>query len=178
MPLRISYSTSPTGRRLGLCKDTAYAAVFLPCRNIVKTSERLRPKFWSHVSEKMEAIHFLRRLYSLDTLDTRLTTSSHIPLRRVSDESSEKSASERGVETDAASLPQGASPSKWRTLEFYFYYAVFVLVVPQMFISVMEVSSRSIPLSHMYSISLIFRSLTPQPRKIRTSALARMDTGP
>ena len=90
----------------------------------------------------MEAVHFFRRLYSLDTLDTRLTTSSHTPLTVVTEESSEKATSKRGVETNAANLPPGASPSKWWTPEFYFYYAVFILVVPQMFRSVMNVSRR------------------------------------
>jgi hypothetical protein len=90
----------------------------------------------------MEALHFFRRLYSLDTLDTRLTTSSSTPLTVVSCESPEKATSGKGVETQPASLPPGASPSKWQTLEFYAYYAIFLLAVPQMFRSVMNVSSR------------------------------------
>lgn len=115
------------------------------------------------VWEKMEVLHFLRKLYSLDTLDTRLTTSAHVPVRRVSDESLEKSASERGLDTDAADLPQGVSPSKWRTPEFYFYYAVFALVIPQMFKSVMEVSARMIPFTLPCTMSLMFCSITSKP---------------
>jgi protein-cysteine N-palmitoyltransferase HHAT len=90
----------------------------------------------------MEVLQFFRGLYSLDTLDTRLTTTSLTPLTAATDESPEKSTSERRVETDAASLPPGASPSKWRTPEFYVYYTVIILVVPQMFRSVMNVSKR------------------------------------
>jgi protein-cysteine N-palmitoyltransferase HHAT len=101
----------------------------------------------------MEAIHFFRKLYSLDTLDTRLTTSTHTPLTAASNESEEKSTSERGVETNAANLPPGVLPSKWRTPEFYFYYAVFLFVIPQMFRSVMNVSQR---MSYrVYSIDLV-----------------------
>jgi protein-cysteine N-palmitoyltransferase HHAT len=90
----------------------------------------------------MEVLHFFRRLYSLDTLDTRLTTSSLIPLAAATDESAEKPTSERRAESEPASLPAGASPSKWRIPEFYFYYTVIILVVPQMFRSVMNVSRR------------------------------------
>jgi protein-cysteine N-palmitoyltransferase HHAT len=88
----------------------------------------------------MEVLHFFRRLYSLDTLDTRLTTSSLIPLAAATEDSAEKPTSEKRTDGEAANLPAGASPSKWRTPEFYFYYTVFVLVVPQMFRSVMNVS--------------------------------------
>ncbi len=88
----------------------------------------------------MEAIHLFRRLYSLDTLDTRLTTSSHTPLTIATEESPEKSTSERTVEKNAAHLPPEASPSKWSTPEFYLYFAVIAFVVPLMFRSVMKVS--------------------------------------
>jgi protein-cysteine N-palmitoyltransferase HHAT len=91
----------------------------------------------------MEAVAFCRRLYSLDTLDTRLTTSSHTPLTVASNESPEKATSGRAVETSTADLPPGAPSSKWRTPEFYFYYTFLGLVVPQMFRSVMNVSLRT-----------------------------------
>ncbi|KAF7513233.1 hypothetical protein GJ744_010629 [Endocarpon pusillum] len=93
----------------------------------------------------MEAIHLFRRLYSLDTLDTRLTTSSHTPLTIATEESSEKSTSERTVEKNPANLPPQVLPAKWRTPEFCLYFAVITFCLPLMFRSVMKVSRPSHP---------------------------------
>jgi hypothetical protein len=108
------------------------------------SNTELKRPLLCHVGRNMDAIHFFRRLYSLDTLDTRLTTSSYTPLTVASSEPPGKSTSERGRDTDAANLPPGASPSRWRTKEFYIYYAVFIFVVPQMFKAVMDVSLRAL----------------------------------
>lgn len=88
----------------------------------------------------MTILTFFRDLYSLDTLDTRLTTSS---------KTSTNDASNASVKTTIRdtssnkSLPQGASPSKWNTLEFYFYGFVFVTIVPLMYKAVWDVSQPS-----------------------------------
>ena len=60
-------------------------------------------------------LNLVGRIYSLDTLDQRLTKSSEMT---------------RGF----------AQPSKWRSPEFYFYYVVFLVIPPLMFKSVYDVS--------------------------------------
>jgi hypothetical protein len=64
----------------------------------------------SNATSIMKLFHCLRRLYSLDTLDTRFTNSK-----------------------SSSAVQAEAPPSKWRTLEFYVYYVVFIVAVPQMF---------------------------------------------
>ena len=91
----------------------------------------------------MDAFRFVTQVYSLDTLDTRLTTSSHGSGAATSEGPSNSSRSARDVVKNRTDTSTGAAPSKWNTLEFYCYYAVFALVVPQMFRSVMKVSNRT-----------------------------------
>jgi protein-cysteine N-palmitoyltransferase HHAT len=71
----------------------------------------------------------LQRLYSLDTLDTRLTVSSSTSI---------KSSQQRDAR--AQQIAADAQPSRWNTPEFYFYYFVFLTVVPMMFKTVIDVS--------------------------------------
>lgn len=80
-------------------------------------------------------IYWLRRLYSLDTLDTRFTASADTPSRVAGDA---RPPSEKDARANA--IAHGASPSKWRTPEFYFYYFVHLTVVPMMFKTAMDVS--------------------------------------
>ncbi|KAK8181962.1 glycerol:H+ symporter [Phyllosticta capitalensis] len=98
----------------------------------------------------------LRRLYSLDTLDTRFTTSSTTPAKQVNSESratdtANSSAQEtqngqaKGTAANASIRATNAQPSRWNTPEFYFYYLVFLTVVPMMFKSVYDVSQPSHP---------------------------------
>lgn len=88
----------------------------------------------------MTPLSFLRNLYSLDTLDTRFTTSSKTPSKDASEHSAK--AVERDVKTQSQ-LPAGAQPSKWNTPEFYFYALVFILAVPNMYKAVWDVSQPS-----------------------------------
>jgi hypothetical protein len=82
----------------------------------------------------MAIFRFLRRLYSLDILDTRLTnTSSRDPKAGQRVEASSSSPVRKPAQ-------QGTNPSKWNTPEFYFYYLVFLAVIPIMFKSVYDVS--------------------------------------
>jgi hypothetical protein len=100
----------------------------------------------------MNIFSYIRSIYSLDTLDTRFTTSSSTPYRTVIDARSDPIASrlkrERddskpgpGVRTDRRGRPI-AQPSKWNTVEFYFYYFVFLTIVPYMFWVAYDVSRR------------------------------------
>jgi hypothetical protein len=92
----------------------------------------------------MSLLQGLRRLYSLDTLDTRFTVSANTPLKTAADTRSSHSNSVRDPSSskDARSqeIVNGASPSKWRTPEFFVYYFVFITVVPLMFKTVIDVS--------------------------------------
>ena len=86
-----------------------------------------------------------KQIYSLDTLDTRLTTSSKTP----SKDANELSAKSAGKHVKHQSeLPAGASPSRWGTAEFYVYLLVFVVCVPLMYKAVWDVSQ---PQSEHYS---------------------------
>ncbi|TQB76462.1 glycerol transporter [Monascus purpureus] len=91
-------------------------------------------------------IYWLRRLYSLDTLDTRFTASADTPSRVAGDA---RPPSEKDARANA--IAHGASPSKWRTPEFYFYYFVHLTVVPMMFKTAMDVSQESFPTYPTYS---------------------------
>lgn len=84
----------------------------------------------------MSLLAYPRRLYSLDTLDTRFTTSSKTPLeetvqtRRINGRAA-LSATET-LRAEPVSVA-GARPSKWHTWEYYVYYFVFVTIIPLMF---------------------------------------------
>lgn len=81
---------------------------------------------------------FLSSLYDLDTLDTRFTTPSSVPYRVASDKR----------EDDNKVVDKQVDPPKWKSLEFYLYYLVFLTVVPYMFWVAYDVSRRrSSPLS-------------------------------
>lgn len=103
----------------------------------------------------MGLLYWFRRLYSLETLDTRFTVSSTTPLKAVADSGSHNSLSEynpgknhyedgrgsRAGGLGGTSNNAGSSTSpKWNTLEFYIYYIIFILAVPMMFKTVIDVS--------------------------------------
>ena len=98
----------------------------------------------------MSVLYYVRRLYSLDTLDTRFTTSSQTPLQRTVTEHG-VDTSKPAVQSDdqrtsrqAEALP-GTQPSRWRTPEYYFYYLVFLVAVPFMFKVPYDVSKGGVP---------------------------------
>ncbi|KAI9788555.1 MAG: glycerol transporter [Peltula sp. TS41687] len=82
--------------------------------------------------------HYLRRLYSLDTLDTRFTAESNRSI------SSSKSATAIDSAPHASRRQvvdrHGSQGPRWRTPEFMLYYFVFVTVVPMMFKAAYDVS--------------------------------------
>lgn len=84
------------------------------------------------------------RLYSLDTLDSRFTSSAKSPISPIdpATTSPEERRKERNI---PETLPEGAKPPKWRTPEFTVYGLVFLIVVPLMFWTVYDVSQRELP---------------------------------
>ncbi|KAK5992471.1 Glycerol uptake protein 1 [Cladobotryum mycophilum] len=89
----------------------------------------------------MGLVSYLRTVYDLDTLDTRFSNSSSVPYQTVID-----SRDDPVAKKDAADKARsGAQPSKWGSPEFYFYYIVFVVVVPYMFWIAYDVSRPSDP---------------------------------
>jgi hypothetical protein len=98
----------------------------------------------------MSIFSYIRSIYALDTIDTRFTNSSGIPYKTVIDGRAENAATNAkrddsipgaGVRTDHSGRPI-AQPSKWKTPEFYFYYFVFITIVPYMFWVAYDVSRR------------------------------------
>ncbi|MCJ1233187.1 glycerol transporter [Varicellaria rhodocarpa] len=98
----------------------------------------------------MNILNYARNMYSLDTLDTRFTTSSRNPMSSGAShiESTKLSFRERssgrtnrdGTEKNKQ-LPE-ALPSRWGTLEYYLYYLVIGTAVPLMFKAAYDISLR------------------------------------
>jgi hypothetical protein len=98
----------------------------------------------------MSIFSYIRSIYALDTIDTRFTSSSATPYKAVIDGRADNAAANAkrddsvpgaGVRTDHSGRPI-AQPSKWNTPEFYFYYFVFITIVPYMFWVAYDVSRR------------------------------------
>ncbi|KAJ5089951.1 Glycerol uptake protein 1 [Penicillium argentinense] len=86
---------------------------------------------------------WLRRLYSLDTLDTRFTATA-IPPANAADTRPSKDAR-------ANAIAQNAREPLWRTPEFFIYYLFFITLVPLMFKTVIDASKDSHPVYATYS---------------------------
>jgi len=93
----------------------------------------------------MSSLQFIKSIYSLDTLDTRFTTSSKTPLSRKNDENSIADAKLPAQQVLAQSPLPGAQPSKWKTPEFYFYYLCFLTLPALMTKAVYDVSRPGSP---------------------------------
>jgi hypothetical protein len=89
----------------------------------------------------MGLLPYLRKVYDLDTLDTRFTSSSSAPYQTVIDARGDP-VIEREVADKARS---SAPPSKWLSPEFFLYYIVIIVVVPYMFWIAYDVSKREKP---------------------------------
>lgn len=113
-------------------------------------------------------IQGLQRLYSLDTLDTRLTTSSTTPIKTAVSDSSRDPTTAKDAR--AQEIASRAQPSKWNTPEFYFYYFVFITVVPMMFKTVMDVSQPSHPAYANY-VDLLSPGWIPGRKVVRLISL-------
>lgn len=110
----------------------------------------------------MSLFSYVKSIYALDTIDTRFTSSSSTPYRTVIDSRNDPatlgvkrddSKGGIGVKTDRSGRPI-AQPSKWKTPEFYFYYFVFVTIVPYMFWVAYDVSRPSHPNYHKFEYLL------------------------
>ncbi|EAS35700.3 glycerol:H+ symporter [Coccidioides immitis RS] len=90
----------------------------------------------------MSLLSWLRRLYSLDTLDPRFTASAN-----------QNRPFAGGTRNGGGAKPakNGVSPSRWNTPEFYIYYVVFIIAVPMMFKTAIDVSQESHPTYSNYS---------------------------
>lgn len=105
----------------------------------------------------MALLRFLRRLYTLDTLDTRFTISSTTPPKQLATELRIDPAKPSPTEAKDAARPAPraapAQPSKWNTPEFYLYYLVFLFAVPFMFYTVYDVSKGAYALTSVPVVS-------------------------
>lgn len=100
----------------------------------------------------MTILEHVKRLFSLDTLDTRFSSRSgshapntnNKPLLSDPSQSSPNHASHelRSYESKAIEHNDGSSPSRWKSPEFMFYAIIFLIAVPLMFRSVYDVSNR------------------------------------
>lgn len=94
----------------------------------------------------MNNLHHIRRLYSLDTLDTRFTASKFSTLKdSVPGRQTTRSpgvASVGDSTTGEGTRKSEIASSLWATTEFYFYYVVFLVAIPLMFKVANKVSNR------------------------------------
>ncbi|KAG6034076.1 hypothetical protein E4U41_006705, partial [Claviceps citrina] len=73
----------------------------------------------------MAILSFFRKVYDLDTLDTRFTTLSSTPYRTVIEARNDADAARQAADkAQAQAQAQGTSRPKWRTPEFLLYFAV------------------------------------------------------
>ncbi|KAJ5993703.1 Glycerol uptake protein 1 [Penicillium sp. IBT 35674x] len=86
---------------------------------------------------------WLRRVYSLDTLDTRFTSTA------TTNPADTRPASAKDARAHA--IAQNARAPLWRTPEFFIYYLFFIFLVPLMFKTVVDASKESHPIYPTYS---------------------------
>lgn len=106
------------------------------------------------VVASMSFLRDLKSLYSLDTLDTRLTSSSRTPHKSTEASIAEAKLPAQNVlhKGDQNKLPH-AQPSRWNTPEFYFYYFIFLTIPFFMVKSVYDVSKGiSLPVALFTSV--------------------------
>jgi hypothetical protein len=99
------------------------------------------------------AFRLFRQLYSLDTLDTRFVVPANVPPKEALRDAELDPAGPWPLQNGKESNENTAEviqPSRWNTLEFYFYYLVFIVAVPLMFKSVLDVSSGAYKKSKTY----------------------------
>jgi hypothetical protein len=96
----------------------------------------------------MTGLSFIKKLYSLDTLDTRFTTSTKTPHKLTAEASiaDSKLPAQQILQPAKDQLPPGAQPSQWNTPEFYFYYFCFLTIPFFMVKAVYDVSQGEISL--------------------------------
>ena len=95
----------------------------------------------------MGVLQLLSEIYSLDTLDTRLTVTNKQPAKDVNGTVVKSQVKDSKGTTE---LPIGASPSKRRTPEFYLYAVILAIIIPLMYKAVWDVSQTSSPYYKQY----------------------------
>jgi hypothetical protein len=103
----------------------------------------------------MAWLKYLRKLYSLDTLDTRFVTSADSPPRQDATELRIDPSKPSPKESSRASPASDIHPSLWRTPEFLFYAFAFITIVPLMFKSPIDVSKGTESASNSFYIRVI-----------------------
>jgi hypothetical protein len=90
------------------------------------------------------ALRMFRQLYSLDTLDTRFIVPATAPPKEALREAELDPVGPLPVQNGRGTskdFGENLHRPKWNTREFYFYYLVFIVAVPLMFKSVLDVSN-------------------------------------
>ena len=91
----------------------------------------------------MNLLQYAGRLYSLDTLDSRFTTSSRTPPSRIDPaRPSPDEAPNKKDRSGADELAKGASPPRWRSPEFIYHGLVVFVALPLMLKTAYNVSKR------------------------------------
>lgn len=88
----------------------------------------------------MTLLDYAQQLYSLDTLDTRFTTSKNPPDAASELDPARPRSTEHNAVARSAAAGTAGQPSLWRTPEFYFYYFMVGVCLPLMFKAAIEVS--------------------------------------
>jgi hypothetical protein len=88
-------------------------------------------------------LQYFRQLYSLDTLDTRFIIPATSPPKEALEEAQLDSKGTLSIQDERLNdrkMAENASPSKWRTPEFSFYFVVIAICLPLMVKCVYDVS--------------------------------------
>ncbi len=110
---------------------------------ITSTPEETSGILYQHA---MNALHYAGRLYSLDTLDSRFTSSSRTPPSKLDparpspDDPGYTSIKKRG--SGGEKIIERDPPSRWKTPEYLYHGLVFLVAVPLMFKTVYDLSKR------------------------------------
>ncbi|KAK4454828.1 glycerol uptake protein 1 [Podospora aff. communis PSN243] len=95
-------------------------------------------------------LSFLRSVYDLDTIDTRLTTPSSVPYSAKSAVTADEGRNKKDDKRSASPQTAQTSPSRWLTPEFLLYYFLLSFIIPSMFWIAYSVSRPSDPRYHKY----------------------------
>ncbi|KAL2044884.1 hypothetical protein N7G274_002659 [Stereocaulon virgatum] len=101
----------------------------------------------------MNTLQYAGRLFSVDTLDARFTSTT--PQSRIDPARPFPNKASYNVSRDgragAEVTAKGVSPPRWKSPEFFYHALVFLVVVPLMFKTVYDVSKSSHPEYHRFA---------------------------
>lgn len=102
----------------------------------------------------MSWLSFFGRLYSLDTLDTRFTSSAKTPHKVAAETpvAEGKLPAQTTLQAGSNEKVLRAQPSLWNTTEFYLYYLCFLTIPVFMVKAVYDVSKGTIILYGFHDI--------------------------